>query len=104
MRIGAIEAGGTKFICGVGNKHGQIEDQISFPTEHPDATLSRVIDYFKDKGVQAMGIGSFGPMDLQQDSPTYGYITTTPKPGWGNCNVVGTLKQEFPVPIGWIRM
>lgn len=101
MRIGAIEAGGTKFICGVGNEHGHIEDRISFPTEHPETTLAKVIDYFRDKGVEAMGIGSFGPIDMQPDSPTYGYITTTPKPGWENCNVVGTLKHEFPVPIGW---
>ncbi|MEK4364482.1 ROK family protein [Paenibacillus sp. FSL M8-0212] len=101
MRIGAIEAGGTKFVCGVGNEHGQIEDRISFPTEHPETTLAKVIDYFRDKDVEAIGIGSFGPIDLQPDSSTYGYITTTPKPGWGNCNVIGTLKHEFPVPFGW---
>lgn len=56
MRIGAIEAGGTKFVCGVGNEHGQIEDRISFPTEHPETTLAKVIDYFRDKDVEAMGL------------------------------------------------
>ncbi|WP_337033855.1 ROK family protein [Paenibacillus illinoisensis] len=101
MRIGAIEAGGTKFVCGIGNEQGHMEEWASFPTEHPEITLAKVSDYFRDKGVVAIGIGSFGPIDLKPDSPTYGYITTTPKSEWGNCNVVGILKREFPVPFGW---
>ncbi|MGG4479264.1 ROK family protein [Paenibacillus illinoisensis] len=101
MRIGAIEAGGTKFVGGVGNEQGHMEDWCSFPTEHPEITLAKVSDYFRDKGVEAIGIGSFGPIDLKPDSPTYGYITTTPKSEWENCNVVGILKREFPVPFGW---
>ncbi|MCG7385490.1 ROK family protein [Paenibacillus sp. ACRRY] len=101
MRIGAIEAGGTKFVCGIGNEQGHMEDWFSFPTEHPKITLAKVSDYYKDKGVVAIGIGSFGPIDLKTDSLTYGYITTTPKCEWENCNVVGILKREFPVPFGW---
>lgn len=101
MRIGAIEAGGTKFICGIGNENGIIEDQISFPTEHPELTLPKVIQYFQDKPVEAIGIGSFGPIDISPDSPTYGYVTTTPKPGWGNYDMLGTLKRNFSVPFGW---
>lgn len=101
MRIGAIEAGGTKFICGIGDEHGRIEDQISFPTGHPDQTIPQVIDYFRDKGAEAIGIGSFGPIDIRLNSPTYGYITTTPKPGWANYDLLGTLKHAFPVPLGW---
>ncbi|GAB1157242.1 fructokinase GmuE [Paenibacillus illinoisensis] len=101
MRIGAIEAGGTKFVCGIGNEQGHMEEWCSFPTEHPEITLAKVSDYFRDKGVEAIGIGSFGPIDLKPDSPTYGYITTTPKSVWENCNVVGILKREFPVPFGW---
>ncbi|KAA8786149.1 fructokinase [Paenibacillus sp. 4624] len=101
MRIGAIEAGGTKFVCGIGNEQGHLEDWCSFPTEHPETTLAKVRDYFRGKGVAAIGIGSFGPLDLQPDSPSYGCITTTPKPGWSNCNVVGILKREFGLPIGW---
>lgn len=58
MHIGAIEAGGTKFICGIGNENGEIEDQISFPTEHPEVTLPKVIQYFQGKQVEAIGIGS----------------------------------------------
>lgn len=101
MRIGAIEAGGTKFVCGIGNEQGHMEEWCSFPTEHPEITLAKVSDYFRDKGVMAIGIGSFGPIDLKPDSLTYGYITTTPKSEWENCNVVGILKREFPVPFGW---
>lgn len=101
MRIGAIEAGGTKFICGIGNENGEIEDQISFPTEHPEVTLPKVIQYFQGKQVEAIGIGSFGPIDIRPDSPTYGYVTTTPKPGWGNYDMLGTLKRNFSVPFGW---
>ncbi|MUT65789.1 ROK family protein [Paenibacillus sp. NEAU-GSW1] len=101
MRIGAIEAGGTKFICGIGNEHGVIEESVSFPTEQPNITLGNVIRYFSDKGVEAIGIGSFGPIDLQQGSPTYGSITTTPKPGWSSCNFLGLLQQSFQVPYGW---
>ncbi|CAH1215425.1 Putative fructokinase [Paenibacillus plantiphilus] len=101
MRIGAIEAGGTKFVCGIGNEHGEIEDRISFPTEPPGITLVKVVSYFKDKQVDAIGIGSFGPIDIRPGSPTFGYVTTTPKPGWGNYNFLGTLMREFPVPYGW---
>lgn len=101
MRIGAIEAGGTKFVCGVGNEEGEIEDRIHFPTRRPAETLENVIAFFRDKKVESIGIGSFGPIDIEQSSPTYGYVTTTPKPGWAGYNFVGTLKSVFDVPIGW---
>ncbi|WP_274653315.1 ROK family protein [Paenibacillus humicola] len=101
MRIGAIEAGGTKFICGIGNEQGVIQDRVSFPTERPERTLANVIAYFKDKQVEAIGIGSFGPLNIDPESPYYGYITSTPKPGWGNYPLLNTLKNEFDVPYGW---
>jgi len=101
MRLGAIEAGGTKFVCGVGNEQGIIEERISFPTEKPEQTLANVITYFRDKQVEAIGIGTFGPINIDPSSPQYGYVTTTPKPGWSGYNFLGTLKQEFDVPYGW---
>lgn len=101
MRIGAIEAGGTKFVCGVGNELGEIEDRVHFPTRRPEETMENVIAYFRDKRVDSIGIGSFGPIDLEHSSPTYGYVTTTPKPGWSGYNFVGTLKSVFDVPVGW---
>lgn len=101
MRIGAIEAGGTKFVCGIGNEEGIIEDRTSFPTEHPEETMGHVISYFQDKNVDGIGIGTFGPIDIDLRSSTYGYVTTTPKPGWACYNFLGKLKQTFDVPYGW---
>ncbi|WP_245608580.1 ROK family protein [Saccharibacillus sacchari] len=99
--IGAIEAGGTKFVCGIGTPDGNITDRISFPTVQPEETLRRVIDYFEGKNVQAIGIGSFGPIDLRTGSETYGFVTTTPKPGWSGFDFLGTLRRSFDVPCGW---
>jgi len=101
MRIGAIEAGGTKFVCGIGNEEGNIEDRITFPTEQPERTLGQVIDYFRGKGVEAIGVGSFGPINIDRSSPQYGCVTTTPKPGWTDYPFLPVLKQAFDVPMGW---
>jgi len=99
--IGAVEAGGTKFVCGIGNENGDILERVSFPTEAPDATLKRTIDFFRGRRVAAIGIGSFGPIDVNPDSPTYGHVTTTPKPGWNGFDFLGAMKREIPVPYGW---
>lgn len=101
MRIGAIEAGGTKFVCGIGNEAGDILDRVSFPTETPERTIKNVLAYFAGHKLEAIGVGSFGPLDLRPDSPTYGSITTTPKPGWSGFDLLGALRREFPVPMGW---
>lgn len=101
MKLGALEAGGTKMVCAIGDENGSIKDRISIPTETPEITLPKIVDYFKDQSVEALGIASFGPLDLHRDSPTYGYITTTPKPHWGNCDLVGTMKRALNVPIGF---
>jgi len=101
MRIGAIEAGGTKIVCGIGNELGEIETRMSFPTESPEIVVKKIIDYFKDEKLDAIGLGTFGPIDVNRNSKTYGYITTTPKPNWANVNFLGELKQHFSVPIGF---
>ena len=101
MQLGAIEAGGTKFICGIGNEHGVIEERVSFPTGHPEQTMRNVIDFFKNKHVEAIGIGSFGPLNIDPESSFYGFITTTPKPGWANYPFLDMLGREFDVPFGW---
>lgn len=101
MRIGAIEAGGTKFVCGIGNDEGVIEERVSFPTEQPERTMENVITYFQDKQVEAIGIGTFGPINIDPASSEYGYVTTTPKPGWSGYPFLGTLKERFHVPFGW---
>jgi len=99
--IGAIEAGGTKFVCGIGDEHGVIEESVRFPTETPEVTMPKVIEYFADKGVEAIGIGTFGPINLDRSSPQYGFITTTPKPGWAHYNFAGTIREALQVPSGW---
>ena len=101
MKIGAIEAGGTKIICGIGNENGQIEKRISFPTEAPAIAMQKIIEFFKDEQLDAVGVGTFGPIDVNKSSATYGYITTTPKPGWQQFNFLGELKKAFHVPIGF---
>ena len=97
--IAAVEAGGTKFICGLGNEKGEIIDKINIPTTTPEETMSKVIEYFKDKKFDVMGVGSFGPIDLVKSSETYGYITKTPKPYWSDYNIIGELKKHFNVPM-----
>ncbi|MCY6371185.1 ROK family protein [Clostridium ganghwense] len=97
--LGAIEAGGTKFVCAVGNEDGEILERIQFPTTTPEETIKKVVDFFKDKNIEALGIGSFGPVDLNEQSSTYGYITSTPKKGWTNYNILGELKKHFNIPM-----
>lgn len=101
MILGAIEAGGTKFVCGIGNENGDIIEKISFPTTTPEETLKLVTDYFKDKQIEALGVGSFGPIDLNQESSTYGFITSTPKKHWKNVNLLGELKKHIDVPMAF---
>ncbi|MDR2044704.1 MAG: ROK family protein [Clostridium sp.] len=101
MLIGGIEAGGTKMICAVGNEDGSLKDKVSFPTRRPRETFADVMDYFGKWEIEALGIGCFGPVDLNRASKTYGYITTTPKPGWENCDVVGTFRRAWNIPVGF---
>lgn len=100
---GGVEAGGTKFKCMVGLGPGQILGQEQFPTEVPTKTLHEVTRFFAPfcaKGqVRSIGIGSFGPCDLRQDSPTYGFITSTPKPGWQNTDFVGMIRSALRVDV-----
>lgn len=101
MRLGSVEAGGTKFVCGIGNEKGEVLKRTEFPTTLPEETLGRVIEFFEGEQLDAIGIGSFGPIDPDPSSPTYGYVTTTPKPGWAQYDVLGKLKKSFDCPIGW---
>lgn len=101
VRFGAIEAGGTKFVCGIGDAEGNIEERISILTEEPEQTIRNVAAFFSNKGVAAIGVGSFGPINLDRDSPQYGYITSTPKQGWSNYPLLHSLREHFPIPFGW---
>ncbi len=100
--FGAIEAGGTKFVCGIGTVPEDLAT-AQFPTSAPEVTLESVIKFFKESGreFEAFGIGSFGPVDLDLGSSSYGHITATPKAGWSNFNLVGAVRAAFDVPVGF---
>ena len=102
MKLGAIEAGGTKFVVAVGDEFGNVLERDSFPTTTPEETVQGIFKFFDGKDIDALGLGCFGPIDPDKNSPTYGYITTTPKPGWANYNIVGALQEHYPgLPIGF---
>jgi fructokinase len=102
---GGIEAGGTKFVCVVASGPGQVVDEIRFKTTMPEETLGRAIQFFQpfvdSTQLCAIGVGAFGPLDLNPKSPTHGFITATPKPGWSNTNVLGTLRQALKINIAF---
>lgn len=98
---GSLEAGGTKMVCAIGDEQGNILERISIPTLEPEKTMPAIIDFFKNKNISALGIGCFGPVDLDRKSATYGYITTTPKLPWKNYDIVGVCEKELGVPVGF---
>ncbi len=101
MKFGALEAGGTKMVCAIGDENGNILDKISIPTTTPDETMDLILDYFRGKELSAIGIACFGPIDLNRSSKTYGYITSTPKVAWQNYDIVGRVRQELGIPVGF---
>lgn len=101
---GAIEAGGTKFVLSVGDEALEIIDQLTIPTVSPEKTMPLVIEFFKqfEKNLLAIGIGSFGPIDVNPESSTYGFITQTPKLKWRNYDFLGNIQKAFPnVKTAW---
>lgn len=104
MLIGGIEAGGTKMVCGIADaKNGKFEilDRVRFPTAESEAVIPVMIDYFRRLPVRALGIASFGPLDLHRDSPTFGYVKATPKKGWRNTDFAGPFKKALHIPVGF---
>ena len=102
---GGIEAGGTKFVCVVGTGPGEVVAETRFSTTSPDETIRQVIEFFEPytrRGeLVAVGIASFGPVDLNPASPTYGYITTTPKPNWGGVDLHGQVQHALHLPVAF---
>jgi len=98
--FGALEAGGTKMVCAVGNAQGKILDRVSIPTRTPDETMPEMLNYFRGKDLAAIGIGCFGPIDLDRRSPAYGTIMSTPKLGWRNFAIVRRFQEELSLPVG----
>ena len=99
MILGALEAGGTKMVLAVGAEKGEILDKCVIPTETPEKTMPEMIDYFKKKKIEALGIGTFGPVDVREDSPTYGRILDTPKTAWRQYDLGKNLQEALQVPV-----
>jgi fructokinase len=102
--LGAIEAGGTKVVCVVARDAATILAERRVATTMPAATLGAAEDFFATAsselgGLAAIGIASFGPVDIRTDSPTYGHLLATPKPGWANTNLVARVANRFSCPV-----
>ena len=99
--FGGIEAGGTKFVCGIGSGPEDLH-RISFCTTSAEETIGKAIEFLRSHSpLQAIGIASFGPVDLNDSSPTFGFITSTPKPGWQNVDIVGEIRRALNVPVAF---
>lgn len=100
--FGGVEAGGTKFICAVGTGPDDLTDIETFDTTTPEETLDRTVSFFRrHSDLAAVGIGSFGPLDPDPESASFGYITSTPKEGWANIDFAGRLRSELGVRVAF---
>jgi fructokinase len=103
MIYAGIEAGGTKFVCGIGSPGGEVLDRVVIPTRQPGETIDEVVDYFveirKRQDIGGIGLASFGPLDLNPGSPTYGFITSTPKLKWQHFDITGELGKALRCTI-----
>lgn len=102
--VGAIEGGGTKFVCAVSRSAVQILDRITIPTTDAATTLAACVQYFQQMTHQhghiaALGLASFGPLQLRRNAPDYGYLQSTPKPGWSNADIVSPLEDALDLPV-----
>jgi len=102
---GGVEAGGTKMVCAVGTGPTDIRAETRFPTTTPAETIARMLEFFREQNARvklsAVGVASFGPIDPDPSSATFGYITSTPKAGWANTDLAGPLAKALDVPIGF---
>jgi fructokinase len=101
---GAIEGGGTKFVCAIGHSPSQVLNRIELPTREPSATLADVMQFFTAAqrahgSIRGFGVACFGPLDLHKNSASYGHVLKTPKRGWSGVDLLGPLAAQFRVPI-----
>lgn len=104
--FGAIEAGGTKINCAFGLNHEAVLERARIKTENPETSLQQVEAFFdqciaKYGAMEALGIACFGPVDLDVNSPTYGYVIQTPKPEWSFTSVVPRFEAKYGIPVGF---
>ncbi len=103
---GGIESGGTKIVCLVGTGPDDVRAEIEFPTERPDVTLGNMAEFFTESQaahgeIAAVGIASFGPVDLNMSSPTFGHVTRTPKKNWSGVDVAGSIHRALDKPVAF---
>ncbi len=106
MMYGGVEAGGTKFVCVTGTSAEDIVSEARFPTRAPEETLAAAVSFFSEfvssgGPLDAVGVASFGPVELRSSNPEYGFIRSTPKPGWSHTDVAGRFHRELGLPIGF---
>jgi len=102
MLFGGVETGGTWCVCAIAGGPEEIVAEEQFPTTKPPQTLDRIVEFFQaGPKVEAIGIGSFGPVDLDPESATWGYVTTTPKPGWQWTSVAAVIRERLGVPVAF---
>jgi fructokinase len=104
VQYGAIEGGGTKFVCAVGPSPQEVQESVVVPTSDPQTTLAACVEFFaaaeRQRGpIDALGFACFGPLDLRADSPTFGHMLATPKPAWSGVDLLAPLRARFAVPI-----
>ncbi|MEW6743527.1 MAG: ROK family protein [Planctomycetota bacterium] len=103
--FGGVEAGGTKFVCALGTGPDDVRAETRFATTTPAETVARTITFFEEEAaglrLAAIGIASFGPLDPDRSSPTFGFVTSTPKPGWQHTDLAGPIGRALGVPVGF---
>jgi fructokinase len=99
-RYGLVEAGGTKFVLGVATDKDSVEATTRIETTTPDETIGAMLDWFRGQGrLDAIGVASFGPLELDRLSPSWGHIGQTPKPHWSGADIAGPLQRAFDCPV-----
>jgi fructokinase len=104
--VASVEAGGTKFVCAISTGPDDVRATTSFATTSPEESLGQAVAFIQGHrrtglDVSAVGVACFGPLDLREESPTYGHITSTPKPGWKDTDVVAAFTHALGVPVGF---
>ena len=103
---GGVEGGGTKFVCVVGTGPDDVRAEARLATTSPEETIGQAVAFFRDAQARlgplaGIGIGSFGPVDLAPSSRTFGFITSTPKPGWKNVDLAGPFRHALGLPVAF---
>lgn len=106
LLYGGIEGGGTKYVCAIGTGPDDLRAETRFPTTTPAETIARAIEFFQAQErvygkLAAVGIGSFGPVDLNPESPTWGYITSTPKKGWAQADFAQAVRRSLDIEVSF---